>query len=182
MFSGFMLKNHHVMIIQLTRPMYGFVKYERGLIAAINETNMLPNIPGTRVADIGTFCKTGISKSRVVAGILSFECEDIKFQRLHFFYFQFLFLSKGMSVSTLAFTTRVAHVDFKRRFARYQDEWTLCRGILALLDERTEISADELYKSVNPFVVEWFECAEFLLCAPPASKIVLVPATEQSKA
>lgn len=53
--------------------MYGLVKYDNGLTAAMNETNSVPNGPGTLVADIGTFCNTGISKSRVVAGILLFD-------------------------------------------------------------------------------------------------------------
>ena len=66
-------------MIQLTNPMYGLVKYDNGLTAAMNDTNRVPNGPGTLVADIGTFCKTGINKSRVVAGILAFTLR-IKFK------------------------------------------------------------------------------------------------------
>jgi hypothetical protein len=64
--------------------MYGLVKYDNGLTAAISDTNRVPNGPGTLVAAIGTFCKTGISKSRVVAGILfnNFNIKDNYFSRL----------------------------------------------------------------------------------------------------
>ena len=52
--------------------MYGVVKYDRGLIAAISATSNPPSTPGTCEAALGTLFNIGVKKSLVVAGILTY--------------------------------------------------------------------------------------------------------------